>query len=69
VAIFAPQGWGVAETSFALLNPCGIAVPSAVAAFLLYRLSAIFGDLLSYAVWAVLTRSSLRKKSVPVQVD
>lgn len=69
VAIFAPQGWGVAEASFALLNPCAIAAPSAVAAFLLYRLSAIFGDLLSYAVWAVLTRRSLRKKAVPVQVD
>lgn len=69
VAVFAPQGWGVAETSFALLNTCGIAPSGAIAAFLLYRLSGIFGDVLSYAAWAVLTRRKQAADRAPVQVD
>lgn len=58
IAIFAPQGWGVAEASYALLEPCRVGVPAVVAGFLLYRISAIAGDVVSYAVWAVLTRAS-----------
>lgn len=69
VAIFAPQGWGVAETSFALLNPCGITPAGAIAAFLLFRLSGIFGDVLSYAVWTVLMRRKPLANRAPVQVD
>lgn len=53
LAIFAPQGWGVAEASYALLEPCHVGIPSVVAGFLLFRISAIAGDVVSYAVWAV----------------
>ena len=56
VAIFAPQGWGVAEASFTLFDPCGRALSQVLGVFLLYRLSAIGGDLLGYAVWALFAR-------------
>jgi hypothetical protein len=56
VAIFAPQGWGVTEASFTLFDPCGRALHQVLGAFLLYRFSAIGGDLLGYAVWAFFAR-------------
>jgi glycosyltransferase 2 family protein len=56
VAIFAPQGWGVAEASYALLEPCQVGVPSVVAGFLLFRISAIAGDIVGYAAWTVVAR-------------
>lgn len=52
VAIFAPQGWGVAESSFAFLNPCGTTLAGVLGAFLLFRLSIMMGDLLAYAAWS-----------------
>ncbi|MBL8297673.1 MAG: hypothetical protein JNN30_04915 [Rhodanobacteraceae bacterium] len=58
LAVFAPQGWGVAETSYVLLEPCRVGTPAVVASFLLFRLSAIAGDIVSYAVWAIVTRRS-----------
>jgi glycosyltransferase 2 family protein len=58
LAIFAPQGWGVAEASYALLEPCRVGIPAVVAGFLLFRISAVAGDIVSYAVWAVVTRRS-----------
>lgn len=69
VAVFAPQGWGVAEASFVLLNTCGIALPGVLGAFVLFRLSAMLGDVLSYAVWAVLVRRLRSGPDAPVRND
>lgn len=51
LAIFAPQGWGVTEASFSMLDPCARPLQQVLASFLMYRLSAIGGDVLGYAVW------------------
>lgn len=56
LAIFAPQGWGVAEASYALLEPCHAGIPAVVAGFLLFRISAIAGDIVGYAGWAIVMR-------------
>lgn len=58
LAIFAPQGWGVAEASYALLEPCHVGVPAVVAGFLLFRISAIAGDIVGYAGWAITMRAA-----------
>ena len=56
LAFFAPQGWGVTEASFAMLDPCARSVQRILATFLMYRLSAIGGDVLGYGLWAVAAR-------------
>lgn len=69
LAVFAPQGWGVAETSFAVLNACGIALPTVLGAFVLFRLSAIVGDIIGYVAWALLARYFQRRTGSPTRVD
>ncbi|HOV57323.1 MAG TPA: hypothetical protein PLN91_05560 [Rhodanobacteraceae bacterium] len=58
LAVFAPQGWGVTEASFAIFDPCARPVREVLAAFLLYRLSGMVGDAVGYLVWALSARSS-----------
>lgn len=69
IAIFAPQGWGVAEASFTLFDPCGRALHQVLGVFLLYRLSAIGGDLLGYAVWALLARRGAAVRTPSTEAD
>jgi hypothetical protein len=52
-AIFAPQGWGVTEASFAVLNPCRMELSEVLGIFLLFRCSAMVGDLLGFGAWAI----------------
>lgn len=69
LAIFAPQGWGVAEASFALLNTCTAPGPAIVGGFLLYRLSAIVGDVLGYASWVAVARRFLFRRGIQTRAD
>jgi len=47
----------------------GIALPGVLGAFVLFRLSAMLGDVLSYAVWAVLVRRLRSGPDAPVRND
>ncbi|UXI67698.1 hypothetical protein [Tahibacter amnicola] len=54
LAVFAPQGWGVAEASFNLINCRDMPLHAVLAVFLLFRLSSMAGDLMGYGVWMAL---------------
>ena len=54
VAVFAPQGWGVAEFVLALLHPCSVDAPTAVAALTGFRLLGALADALLFALWRAL---------------
>ncbi|GMV28431.1 MAG: hypothetical protein AMXMBFR59_05560 [Rhodanobacteraceae bacterium] len=69
LAIFAPQGWGVAEASYALLEPCHVGIPAVVAGFLLFRISAMAGDIVGYACWAFVMRRMRARSSTRNQAQ
>lgn len=60
ISFFAPQGWGVAEYVFALLQPCGAAVAVAVAALTGFRLVCLLADVILFIAW-----SAARKRNRP----
>ncbi|WP_162315556.1 hypothetical protein [Pseudoxanthomonas yeongjuensis] len=49
-AIFAPQGWGVTDAVFALLQPCPIQLAALLSAILALRLVTIVADI---ATWSI----------------
>lgn len=49
VAIFAPQGWGVAEAAFAALTTCSVALPRVLLAFVLFRMCSLVADLVAFS--------------------
>lgn len=49
VAIFAPQGWGVTEATFAVLTTCMVALPQVLLAFVLFRMCSLVADLAAFA--------------------
>ena len=54
LAIFAPQGWGITETSFTVINPCGAPLHATLGAFVLFRVSGMLGDMVGYGAWTIL---------------
>ena len=54
VAVFAPQGWGVAEFVLALLHPCAVSAPVAVAALTGFRIVGALADSALFVSWRVL---------------
>lgn len=50
---FAPQGWGVTEASFTAMNPCNAPLHASLGAFVLFRVSGMFGDMVAYVGWFV----------------
>jgi glycosyltransferase 2 family protein len=51
VAVFAPQGWGVAELVLAIQHPCGISTPVAVASLTGFRVLGALADITLYTCW------------------
>lgn len=66
VAVFAPQGWGVAEFVLALLHPCDVAAPVAVAALTGFRLIGALADAVLFLFWRLF---ALRRSAISGSVD
>jgi hypothetical protein len=56
VAVFAPQGWGVAEAVFATVQPCAAPVVVAVAALTGFRLVGLLADCALFVAWWIVRR-------------